>query len=517
MLAVDAISLISGWTWPILALVLICGWAISVRYQKGFNKYNGPFLASLTNFWRIWQRLRYPHRTYFHDVAKYGRIIRVGPNTLVFNDPEAIKDIYMTHFSKSRFYWVAQGVSQGHVVANIFSTTDRVYHGKLRRTVANSFAMSTLVQYEPYVTDALATFLFQLDQRFAGKYSKEGIFDLADWCRFFALDVISGLTQGRPYGLLEAGCDHIGVVDAQIKFLQYFTVTNNAPWLDCMLKKNPILLWLGRKGLWNSVTATVPVAQQQVAQLSRNLHEKYNSDDETPSRGRVPLVTKFLQAKVTHPDIVDDRAILGLTLSMVNAGSGTVSTTLAATLYFLLKNPTVMKQLLAELDEHFPPAHPPASTPRTQKWLAEDVVIPFAAAQKLPFLDAVIKEVFRLWPALGMQLMERVTPPEGAHILGEYIPGNTIVSCNSWIMHRHKPTFGEDADKFRPSRWLLATPDRLQSMNKAMLMFGAGSHTCIGKNIGMLELYKAVPSLLTSFNVSNLPTMRDFLFRNHAF
>lgn len=403
---------------------------------------------------------------------------------------------------QSTFYWVAQGVSQGHVVANIFSTTDRTYHGKLRRTVANSFALSTLVQYEPYVTDALATLLFQLDQRFAGKHGEEGTLDLADWCRFFALDVISDLTQGRPYGLLEAGYDHIGVVEAQIKFLQYFTVTNNAPWLDGMLKKNPILLWLGRKGLWNSVTATVPVAQQQVAELSRRFQKKNNSDDEPQPRGRVPLLTKFLQAKVDHPDIVDDRAILGLTLSMVNAGSGTVSTTLAATLYFLLKNPTVMKQLLAELDEHFSPTHPPASTPRTQKWLAEEVVVSFAAAQKLPLLDAVIKEVFRLWPALGMQLMERVTPPEGAHILGEYVPGNTIVSCNSWIMHRHKPTFGDDADSFRPSRWLLATPDRLQSMNKAMLMFGAGPNTCIGKNIGMLELYKAVPSLLRNFNVS---------------
>lgn len=370
--------------------------------------------------------------------------------------------------------------------------------------MANSFALSTLVQYEPYVTDALATLLFQFDRRFASKHSEEGTFDLADWCRFFALDVISDLTQGRPYGLLEAGYDHIGVVEAQIKFLQYFTIVNNAPWLDGMLKKNPILLWLGRKGLWNSVTATVPVAQQQVAELSRKFQKNSNSDDETKPYGRVPLLTKFLQAKVDHPDIVDDRAVLGLTLSMVNAGSGTVSTTLAATLYFLLKDPTVMKQLLAELDEHFPPAYLPASTACSQKWLAKEVVVPFALAQKLPLLDAVIKEVFRLWPALGMQLMERVTPPEGAHILGEYVPGNTIVSCNSWIMHRHKPTFGEDADIFRPSRWLLATPDRLQSMNKAMLMFGAGPNTCIGKNIGMLELYKAVPSLLRNFRVSDL-------------
>ena len=100
MLLSDVMHFMPTWLWLILGLLAICGWALSIRYQKGFSKYKGPFLASFTNFWRIWQRLRYPHRTYFQDVAQYGRIIRVGPNTLLFNDPEAVKDIYMTHFNK---------------------------------------------------------------------------------------------------------------------------------------------------------------------------------------------------------------------------------------------------------------------------------------------------------------------------------------------------------------------------------------------------------------------------------
>ena len=100
MHAIDTIFLIPGWMWATIALVAICGWLVSVRYQKGLNKYDGPFLASITNFWRIWQFLRYPDQTFYPSVVKYGRIIRVGPNTLVFNDPDAIKDIYMTHFSK---------------------------------------------------------------------------------------------------------------------------------------------------------------------------------------------------------------------------------------------------------------------------------------------------------------------------------------------------------------------------------------------------------------------------------
>jgi cytochrome P450 len=219
------------------------------------------------------------------------------------------------------------------------------------------------------------------------------------------------------------------------------------------------------------------------------------------SKARVDLLTKFLQAKVDNPELVDDRAVLGLTLSMVNAGSGTVATTLAATFYFLLKNPAVMKELVAEIDAHFPP---PDKTKREHE--LRSYVVPFHSAQKLPFLDAVLKEIFRLWPGLGMQLIERLTPPEGAVILGEHIPGDIIVSCNAWIMHRHKPTFGEDVETFRPQRWLedVTEPARLAAMNKALLVWGSGPNTCIGKNIAFLELFKVIPSVLRVFEVSDI-------------
>jgi cytochrome P450 len=127
---------------------------------------------------------------------------------------------------QSDFYKVAQGVSRGVAVPNIFSTTDRIYHGKLRRSVANAFALSTLVQYEPYVTDTVATFLSQLDQRFAGKPGPDGICDLSEWTKYFALDVVSALTMGKPYGLLEAGYDSVGIVEARTTFVRYFSVVS---------------------------------------------------------------------------------------------------------------------------------------------------------------------------------------------------------------------------------------------------------------------------------------------------
>jgi hypothetical protein len=93
--------------------------------------------------------------------------------------------------------------------------------------VANAFALSTLVNYEPYVTDTVATFLAQLDARFAGRPGPDGICDLSEWTRYFALDVVSALTMGKSYGLLEAGYDHIGIVEARTTFLRYFTIVSD--------------------------------------------------------------------------------------------------------------------------------------------------------------------------------------------------------------------------------------------------------------------------------------------------
>jgi hypothetical protein len=65
------------------------------RYQKGLNKYPGPFLASLTNSWRlidVWKRDA--HITFRKLHHGYGNIVRVAPNVLSFADPAAIQDIY---------------------------------------------------------------------------------------------------------------------------------------------------------------------------------------------------------------------------------------------------------------------------------------------------------------------------------------------------------------------------------------------------------------------------------------
>lgn len=112
-------------------------------------------------------------------------------------------------------------------MTNLFSTTNKEWHGKLRRSVSNAFALSTLIQYEPLVTRTLTTFLRVADQDFADKADPAGIVDFSEYSKYIAFDVISELTFGTPYGLLEAGGDNIGIIKGRTGLLRYFHVVSN--------------------------------------------------------------------------------------------------------------------------------------------------------------------------------------------------------------------------------------------------------------------------------------------------
>lgn len=81
--------------WPAVLLAATVIYLLRNRYNKGLNKYPGPFLASLTDWWRFWyvykRNFEVTHRK-LH--AKYGDIVRLGPNALSFASPEALKTIY---------------------------------------------------------------------------------------------------------------------------------------------------------------------------------------------------------------------------------------------------------------------------------------------------------------------------------------------------------------------------------------------------------------------------------------
>jgi cytochrome P450 len=157
---------------------------------------------------------------------------------------------------------------------------------------------------------------------------------------------------------------------------------------------------------------------------------------------------------------------------------------------FLITQPAAIAKLQTELNQ------------AEQRGLISNPVITFEEAKALPYLQACVKEGLRIWPPV-MGLMQKVVPPAGESLNGQFVPGGTQIGYCAWGVHRNPAIFGKDAEMFRPDRWLEADEEQLEAMNRTHdLVFGSGRYACLGKPVALIELSKAIAEVRVIYNQS---------------
>ncbi|KAL0765072.1 hypothetical protein CaCOL14_012331 [Colletotrichum acutatum] len=139
------------------------------------------------------------------------------------------------------------------------------------------------------------------------------------------------------------------------------------------------------------------------------------------------------------------------------AGSDTTGIALRALFYYVLRDKRVYDILQKEIDE-------------AQAKGELSPVVTFGESQKLEYLQACIKESMRMHPGVSYPL-ERIVPKTGAEISGFHLPAGTIVGMNAAVIHRDRSIFGDDADTFRPERWLSDDIDAVKIMDRHNMSF----------------------------------------------
>ncbi|KAH7139959.1 cytochrome P450 [Dactylonectria estremocensis] len=461
------------------------------KYGQGLNRVPGPWAAGFTDLWRLFVvRGRRAQEVHIELHKRYGPVVRLGPRAVSIGDPEAIKIIYSAGagFSKSSFYPVQQALAKGKRLETMFNTANEAYHAKLRRSVSNAYAMSTLVTFESFVDSTSTEFLKQLKLRFANRSGDDGICDFGAWLQYYAFDVIGELTYSKRLGFVEKGIDIENIIRDLERFLDYVSWAGQIPFLDRLLMKNPAKIWLAKHGLLN---ASAPVAEFAKRHITERQREEELGDVKASGlTSRRDFLNRFREARAKNPDFITEQLVLALTVANMFAGSDTTGITMRAAFYFLLKHPSTMEKLLDELSEQS----------KAGKFARDDGLVQWEEVRSLPYLSAVINESLRCHPAVGLTL-ERIVPPEGVTISGHALPGGMVVGCSAWVVHQDTEVFGNDAAEFRPERWIESSTEKRQRMNNCLFSFGAGARTCIGKNISLLELYKLIPTILRIFEV----------------
>ncbi|EPS38807.1 hypothetical protein H072_7405 [Dactylellina haptotyla CBS 200.50] len=478
------------WILVAVAPVLVILQLLFTRYKSHLRRVPGPFIASFTNAWRLKQNYgRRPEVVHQNLHRKYGDLVRIGPNCVSVGSANEVKTIYgiTKLFQKSKFYPVTRPIAAGKEVLGVFDVTSEELHKNLKRPIGHAYAMSTLLDYEPYVDSTIQVLQRRLEELYA---DKDKVCDLGEWLHWTAFDVIGEMTFSRRLGFLERGEDVNNVISETQEQLDYLAVIGQMPFLDKFLMKNPLRIW------WKG-NPTSPVTRFALNCMQQRLQEKEKGDNTK----RTDFLSKFLEAADKYEGKIPRSQVIGWAAANVFAGSDTTAISLRATMFNLMRYPAVLHALRTELAAANITA---AAIPK------------YSQTNSLPYLSAVIKESLRLHPAVGI-LLERIVPPGGVAICDHFLPEGTIVGCNPWVIHRDRRVYGEDADFFRPERWIEATDEQKADMERSYLVFGSGKRTCIGKNISLLEIYKIIPWLVMRYEFELVRPEAELKIRNSWF
>ena len=165
--------------------------------------------------------------------------------------------------------------------------------------------------------------------------------------------------------------------------------------------------------------------------------------------------------------------ITGMLIATIFAGHHTSSGTTAWVLIELLRHPSWMQAVVAELDALF----------------GEDGKVTFESLRQVPKLESVLKEVLRLHPPLII-LMRKVLQD---FTVGDYlIKAGKFVCAAPAVTHRIDALF-PNPEQFDPDRYL---PERAEDRNLyAWQAFGGGRHKCSGNAFALFQI-KAIFCIL---------------------
>ncbi|GMP95938.1 hypothetical protein CsSME_00044796 [Camellia sinensis var. sinensis] len=173
--------------------------------------------------------------------------------------------------------------------------------------------------------------------------------------------------------------------------------------------------------------------------------------------------------------------IKALLMDIVVGGTDTTATMVEWVMTEIMHNPPIMKKVQEEL-----------SGIVGMNNFVEESHMP-----KLLYLDAVVKETFRLHP---LPLLVPRCSSQSCVVGGYSIPKGTRVFLNVWAIQRD-PNFWDNPSEFRPERFL-GDDNKWDytGNNFHYLPFGSGRRICAGIPLAEKMVMYVLASLLHSFN-----------------
>ncbi|PLB44238.1 cytochrome P450 [Aspergillus steynii IBT 23096] len=410
----------------------------------------------------------------FH--ARYGSVVRVGPNEVSFATPEAWKDIYgHGPHGHGQLPKVVISVSKG---MDIISAND-TDHSRFRKILSPAFSAKGVQAQEPLLSghvDKLITRLKEL----AGSQSPA---DMTKWYNLTTFDVIGDLALGESFGGLDSSQYHywVSTLLAAMRMSPFMRLGDAYPFITKLIPPF-VFKWL--------LEARERHAEYSKATIKKRLQN-------SSARGRGDYMDSMLRNRGEKGGLSYEELEANATI-LVIAGSETSSSLLTGLTYWLLRSPDVLAKVVSEV--------------RTVMKSEADITFNSVTAN-LPYTLACIDEAFRMFPPVPTGL-RRVTLTT-THIAGYEIPAGTMVSVHQsaayWSpMNFHAP------ERFIPERWLPEAKSDPSSpffsdKRDVIQPFSVGPRDCIGRNLVFAEIRVIITRMLWNFDLELCEESLDWL------
>ncbi|MQL82171.1 hypothetical protein Taro_014631 [Colocasia esculenta] len=235
--------------------------------------------------------------------------------------------------------------------------------------------------------------------------------------------------------------------------------------------------------------------------LYKVIHSKIaKMSNKTPGESNVDkddILSRFMQEDPNKS--VDHKYLRDITLNFVVAGKDSTAGALSWFLYLLCKHPSVQEKIAREVKQAVK-----TGEHATFQEFAENLTD--AALENMQYLYAAINETLRLYPVIPLDpkvCFSDDTLPDGFSIR----KGETI-TYQPYCMGRMKYIWGEDAEEFRPERWLdengIVRPENPFKFS----VFQAGPRICLGKEFAYRQM-KILSAVLLRFFVFQLRNEKE--------
>lgn len=470
------------------AIVLLHRLLLTPFLLSPLSRIPGPRFYAFTK-WRLarddWgQRTRTIQK--LHE--RYGPVVRIGPEEIHFNSTTALRTIYGagSGFERTSFYEMFNAYGK----RNLFTFPGVADHAKRKRLLAHVYSKSAILtgHTAAIIDSKIADFLRILETT----PPTDGL-EIFSALHYYAIDVITTFLYGTSeFGAttaLQGTPSHVSllndIMDPSRRHLAWFAVHLRS-----------LTSWLyTRTGQLESMLEPLLPMQKPAtytgirAHALRAMHNYRDAEPDMRAMAHESIIARLWKVKDTAG--LDDLDVASECADHLLAGIDTTSDTLMFLIWALSlpKHAHIQRKIIEESRNIDPMS-------------VKDGVVNPDVADRLPYLNAVIKETLRLYAPLPAS--EPRSSPVDTVIDGYAIPSGTVCSMAPFSLHRNTEVFPNPME-WDPERWLKAERDpALAEMRKWWWSFSSGARMCVGMHLAMAEM-ALVPSIYRKYSTNIRP------------